>query len=155
MGSLGMLDKLLEFEVALEDFYKWLSETFKYDRDVSETFSRLSVQERAHANLIRNERRVATIHGSGSLSLAADPEDVDRLLGLIDAFRGRGNDPDLSMAIEVARTLEGTAALKLHRLTVDAGDPPRTPFLEQLVANDLNHVEMLGELRERILDAVS
>jgi hypothetical protein len=155
MSSLGMLNKLVEFEVALGDLYGWLSKVYEYDRDSSSTFSQLNMRKQANANLIRHERKMVTLDSSAMIPLSAEPEDVDGLLAQVQQFRDTGNDPDLCTAIDLGRILEGSSAVKLYRSTVVEGSQMRTPFVEKLAAGALKNVELLEGLRARVLGMAS
>jgi hypothetical protein len=143
MSSLGMLNKLVEFEVALGDLYRWLSKVYEYDQDTSSTFTQLNMRKQANANLIRHERKLVTLDSTAMIPMAAEPDDVDNLLGRIQEFRDSGNDPDLCNAIDLGRILEGSSAVKLYRSTVVEGSQARTPFVEKLAAGALKNVELL------------
>jgi len=155
MSSLGMLNKLVEFEVALGDFYSWLGKVYEYDRETTSIFTQLNMRKQANANLIRHERKMVTLNSTAMIPMAAEPDDVDDLLGRIQEFRGSENDPDLCAAIDLGRVLEGSAAVKLYRSMVVEGSQARTPFVEKLAAGSLRNVEVLEGLRARVLGMAS
>jgi rubrerythrin len=146
-----MLEKLQEFELALGDFYDWLSAVFEQDREAFGTFTRLRVEEENHAELVRQHRETVSRDRTLTVPLAADVDDVNRLLALIKGFRAQSNEPDLFKAIDVAKGLEMTAAMRLHRSTSVERNPDRVPFVERLAADGMKHVEVLEALRTRVL----
>jgi rubrerythrin len=146
-----MLGKLQEFELALGDFYDWLGAVFEQDREAFETFSRLRVEEASHLELVRQHREAVSRDRMQTVPLAANVDDVDRLLELIKGFRAQSNEPDLCKAIDVAKGLEMTAAMRLHRSTSVERNPDRVPFVERLAADGMKHVEVLEGLRNHVL----
>jgi rubrerythrin len=149
------MDRLMEFELALRDLYGWLAAGFGHRPEVAKVFGRLSLQEQAHANLVRYQRRMATANGSAFLPLDGGLEEVDRLLGEIAEFRVTRPNPSLPEAIGIAKRLEQSAAERLHRTAVARSNPALADFIDRLAGDDQKHLEMLQELESRFLAKAS
>jgi rubrerythrin len=151
MRSFAMLEKLEEFELALADYYDWLGAHFEHDREAFKTFTRLRVEEQDHAEIVRQHREAVAQDRTKTVPLAANVDDVNRLLELIARFRAQSREPDLCKAIDLAKGLEMTAAMRLHRSTSVEKNHDRAPFVERLAAEGMKHVEVLDALRTRVL----
>jgi rubrerythrin len=146
VGFTAVMDKLLEFELALRDLYQWFSNGFRIDQEAAKTFGRLAIQEEKHANLIRYQKRLWSANSPAIAAMGANLEEVDLLLAEIDTLRRRDNPPTLSEAIELSIRLERSAAEKLHRTVVTDSNPDLGPFISQLAGDDDKHIEMLESL---------
>jgi rubrerythrin len=151
MRSFAMLEKLQEFELALADYYDWLSAHFEADREAFKTLTRLRVEEEDHAEIIRQHRETVSQDRTKTVQLAANVDDVNRLLELIKKFRAQSREPDLCKAIDLAKGLEMTAAMRIHRSTSMDRNPDHVPFVERLAADGMKHVEVLDALRTKVL----
>jgi hypothetical protein len=149
------MDVFLEFGVALENLYQWLSEAFQQDREVSETFDFLRLQKRGHADLLRNQRKMAALKGDPPLPVVPNLDEIGHLLDEIEVFRGRGDSPDLIRAIELSKSLEDAAAEKLHRSGGAGGDLVLASVIDKLARDDRKHLGLLETLRERVLGMAS
>ncbi len=155
MNFTAAMDRLMEFELALGDLYRWLATGFGHRPEIAKVFGRLSLQEQNHANLVRYQRRMAIANGSVFLPLVSDLGEIDRLLGEVAEFRANRPNPSLMEAIAFAKRIERSAAEKLHRTAVEHSNPALAEFIARLAGDDTKHVEMLEELESRFLAKAS
>lgn len=151
MRLLTALDELLRLEVALGDFYRWLSDELgETDPDAAAVFFRLSVQEEGHANLVRYHRRLVR----RSVEAPAEIEPFDSVVrGAVEritAFRSSASRPVLLDAVALAAELETLAADSIHARLAAHSPVELGGFVSSLLRDDRRHLEMVEALRRRI-----
>jgi rubrerythrin len=155
MGFLNILDKLLDFEIALANLYQWFSDGFRHYPEASKVFGRLSIQEQKHANLVKYQKRIAAGNGSSFQPIDVDLAEVNRLLKEIAMVRNSPQSPTLEVAIQLSIRLETSAAEKLHHTVVHTANPDLAPLVAQLARDDDKHVAVLESLLDRVTNKAS
>ena len=59
MHILGVLDLLEKLETKISELYEWFSRNYADDAGAASLFYRISIDEIAHANLVRYEKKLA------------------------------------------------------------------------------------------------
>lgn len=149
MSTLKVLDTLQKLELRIAELYRWLADAFAADAETSGLFFRLSLQEQSHANLIAFQRRVI-LHGGGqSYSPDIDMKAVTEVIAAVDAFRAANPKPTLEQALDFARTVEDTAAEKIHLRALAGAGFGIEGLIATLASDDQRHEKMLARLAAR------
>ena len=109
MYVLRLLDVLEKLEARLADLYEWYASVFSSDAEAVALFSRLSIDEIAHVNLVKYLRRVASQNLKLFGDISFDIETLEAMLANVDSLRS-GPEPSLQDAVRVALSLESSAS---------------------------------------------
>jgi len=155
MGFTVVMNKLQEFELALSDLYRWFSDSYRSDDDISKAFSRLGLQEANHANLIGYQKKLSSIASTAFLAVEIDLCGIDGAIAEISRLRNSGEPPSVTEAIELSLRLEQAPTELIYRCDLTKANPSLKPFIAQLVGNDRGHRRLLQSLLKRRAAAAS
>jgi rubrerythrin len=143
MQILTVLSAIGKVEKAVGDFYQWLSEVFADDHEASGFFFRMSMQEKAHANLVSFSKKLVVRSPRDFAEVEADLSAVDELLSSLEAFRQDNPEPDLVDALRFAMEVESSGAENIHRSVVIESNPEVAGVINSLAKADSEHFDVL------------
>lgn len=112
---LKALDPIEKLELKIADLYEWFSLNMNSDPEAAAFFFRMSVDESAHANLVKYQRRLVTQNMKLFGDITIDIEGIRKVIAQVDAVRS-GNPPTVAEAFRIALEIE-TSAAETHYLT--------------------------------------
>lgn len=141
MYILRILDALEKVETKIADLYEWFSEIFSDDAEVSSFFYRISVDESAHANLIRFQRRIISQNRKLAEDIALDFNVVNAVLDRLTSARS-GAAPSIEEAIRFAIEIENSVAEAHSQSVIARSIPGISDLLKNLSGFDNRHCEV-------------
>jgi len=146
MHILKALDPLEKLEDRIARLYEWFSENLKDDAEASAFFYRMSIDESAHANLVRYQRRVASQNMKlfGDLDLDLDLSGIQKEIARIEAILA-GPPPMVEEAVKISLDIENNAAKTHYGNTVEKAASSIATLLTSLSAFDCKHCEVFEE----------
>jgi rubrerythrin len=140
---LNVLTTLGKAEMAVAEFYYWLSVLFENDPEASGFFFRMSLQEKSHVNLLRYAKKLAHRAPDDFADVDFDPAVVHDLIDRLGAFRDNNPAPTLAEALAFSMQVEGHDAEQLHRSLVIRSNPDVSDVINTLAKADAEHHGML------------
>lgn len=144
MHILKALDPLEKLEDRIARLYEWFSENLKDDAEASAFFYRMSIDESAHANLVRYQRRVVSknmkLFGDVDLDLGGIQKEIARIEAIL-----AGPPPLVEEAVRISLDIENNAAETHYRNTVEKASSSIATLLTSLSAFDCKHCEVVEE----------
>ncbi|MEW6586053.1 MAG: J domain-containing protein [Nitrospirota bacterium] len=144
MAILRVLDTLEKLEAKMADLYEWFATIFAADSEATEFFYRMSLDETAHANLVRYYRRMASKDAKVLGEVALDVEPLKATMERINAVLS-GPKPSLEEAVKIAVDLEINAAESHAIASLVTAAPGLAPLLTNLGSLDSKHHRVLEE----------
>jgi rubrerythrin len=143
MKLLNILNSLEKVEMTMAGFYEWLSEQFSDHEEAAGFFYRMSMQEKAHASMIRFARRLVHASPSDFDDVPANLSEIENVVDLIQDFRSRHPEPTLGQALLFAMKMESELAENIHRSVVIDSNPEVANVINSLAAADREHHDAL------------
>jgi rubrerythrin len=144
VAILRVLDTLEKLEAKMADLYEWFASIFAADSEAAEFFYRMSLDETAHANLVRYYRRIASKDAKLLREVILDVEPLTAAIESINADL-LGPKPSLEEALKMAIDLEINAAESHAIAALATAAPGLAPLLSNLGALDSRHHRALEE----------
>jgi hypothetical protein len=144
--DIQVLLKMLEsFESAVAKHYRRLAEGYASDRDASFLFYKMYLEEKAHASLVRYERRL--IRNAPDLfgPATADLTELENVTAYVNALMDRANLQPLDEAVRSAAEIENSASEYHYRTAIVEAYPAVARLLRGLGTADREHVGALWE----------
>jgi rubrerythrin len=106
-----ILSKTEKLEESLSELYRWLSNTFSSDQEISDFFRHLSLDETSHRDIVRYQLRVARKDRHLFPDISADIGYVEDALQKIRDFRSNSL-PSIESSLKFAVEMESNIAEK-------------------------------------------
>jgi len=147
---LGPLEKL---ETQLSDLYKLFSETFRDDEEASIFFDRMSTDEKAHADLVRFERRLVTGNKTIFKEVEADIREIEKISASLDLLLKSAQQVSVEKALEISIAIENSVCEQHYINAITLSNPDVTRLIRSLVSFDCRHFLAFEDFaRKRGLD---
>ncbi|MBI5635317.1 MAG: hypothetical protein HZA15_17760 [Nitrospirae bacterium] len=119
MNITTILNHLLRLELMMERLYKHFEKLFVFEREAISLFHALSIEEKAHADMISYQLRLVRNNLKIFPDISYDISPLDSLMAQIDGILSAKRPLTLREAIFFSITAERSAA-EFHRKTVIA-----------------------------------
>jgi rubrerythrin len=130
---LVVLNKLGELENEVGKLYQWLSTVFADDEKAGAFFSKLSVDEKAHFDLVKYQERVVRKAPRDFAGVEVNLAALDKLVADITQFRK--TSPSLRDAIRFALDVETEVAESYATTIMDQSNKNFAELTKSLTAN--------------------
>jgi hypothetical protein len=144
--DIQVLLKTLEgFESAVAKYYRCLAEGYASDREAAFLFYKMHLEEKAHASLVRYEKRL--IRNAPDLfgPATADLTELENVTAYVNALMGRATLQPLDEAVRSAAEIENSASEYHYRTAIVEAYPNVARLLRGLGTADREHVGALWE----------
>ena len=143
MHIMKVLDPLERLEGRIAEFYELLSVVFRDDAEASSFFYLLSVDEAAHVNLVRYQRRLVRQNMKLFADISLDTEAITALHERVASYLS-AVPQSLTEAVAIAQDIERSAA-EVHYLTaIGQTSAEVSSLLNSLGALDTSHADRLN-----------
>ncbi len=148
VNVITILSRIEELEGGLAEVYEWLSGQFHDSADVSGFFFRLSLDEKAHRDLVRYQVRM--VRGDRKLfpDVEADLQAVDFVLHKVKQFRDSGS-PTLQHSLRFAVDVESSVAEHYVSTALGRSNPAIAGLIENLSRASSGHLKECREMAEK------
>jgi hypothetical protein len=147
MYILGVLDLLEKLETKISELYEWFSRTYAYDAGATSLFYRISIDEIAHANLVRYEKKLAVQNSKIFSEIHLDVVVVSTTLEKVISVLS-GTPPSLEQAVKISLDIENSAAEAHYRNAIGKATPEISQLLKSLGGFDSRHIEVFSNFAE-------
>jgi len=147
MHILGVLDLLEKLETKISELYEWFSRTYAYDAGATSLFYRISIDEIAHANLVRYEKKLAVQNSEIFSEIHLDVVVVSTTLEKVISVLS-GTPPSLEQAVKISLDIENSAAEAHYRNAIAKATPEISRLLKSLGGFDSRHIEVFSKFAE-------
>lgn len=144
MHILKVLYPLRKLESRISELYEWFSRIFADDTEAASLFYRISIDETAHADLVRYQERLASRNNELFGEIPVDIAVVDSTLEMVTSVLS-GPPPSLEQAVRIALDIESSAAESHYRATIAHAAPDISRLLSSLRGFDNRHREIFEE----------
>ena len=149
MDILGVLERLENLELAIENMYKSFNQKFFDDIQAAELFRKMGEDERGHLKIVQYQRRIVV----GNRRLFDDVEmDLDEVVQVTnEAEKGADISNDLSLddALKMSIEVEKSAAEHHYHTAMSKANPAFSEMVRSLGSADEEHMgrleKFLGE----------
>lgn len=151
MHILKVLDPIEKLESSLSDLYEWFSSLFAADAEASGLFFSMGIDETAHANMVKYQRRLVVHNSKLFESSSVDITSIEDVLSQVHGIRS-GEPPSLEAAVLLALEFEKDAAEAHYRTAITEVAPPEMglhKLLGGLAAMDARHLAAIWEFALR------
>lgn len=139
MHILKLLNQLEKVETQLSELYKRFGEIFQSDAEASILFSQMSVDETAHADLLRFERRIVRADPAHFNEVDADIGKIEEISFRVNFLLKSEEGLTLERAIDTAIDLENNVAEQHYIRAIALSNPELTRMLNSLTSFDCRH----------------
>ncbi|MBI5639925.1 MAG: DnaJ domain-containing protein [Nitrospirae bacterium] len=139
MNILKALDQLEKIEMRIGHLYEWFSENLKDDPEAAAFFYRMSIDESAHANLVKYQRRLVSRNMKLFGSLEIDLDGVQKEIARVEAILS-GEPLPAEAAVKIALEIENSAAETHYRSAIEKAESGIANLLGSLNFLDCKHV---------------
>jgi rubrerythrin len=139
MRILKLLDPLEKLETQLSELYKRYSEIFQNDAEASILFSQMSVDETAHADLVRFERRMVRGDPTHFKEVDADSGKMEEILSRVGLLLKSTAGLTVEKAIETAIDLENNVAEQHYITAIALSNSEVARLFNSLTSFDCRH----------------
>jgi hypothetical protein len=136
-----VLDPLEKLETKISELYEWFSSIFADDAEAASLFYRISIDETAHANLVRYQRRLAAQNSKIFGDVSLEPGAVNAALDMAASVLS-GAPPSLEEAVKIALDLEKNIAEAHYIAAIAQASPEMSRLLSSLRGFDSRHSEV-------------
>lgn len=127
----------------LMDLYKWLAAAYPADENAGDFFSRLSLDEQSHGDLIKYQQRVVRKSPKEFGDVEIDEEAIRNALSEIEQFRASNHS--LKDAIRFAMNIENSTAESYFNSVMHQSNQDFAKLLKQLSATCSKHCQEVLE----------
>lgn len=150
MNITTILNHLMKLELMMERLYKHFEKLFVYESKAVTLFQALSVEEKAHADMISYQLRLVRNNMNIFNDISYDIAPLNSLLTQIDGILTAKRPPTLREAISFSITAERSAS-EFHRKTAIAESNPEVgEHIRNLGAYDEAHDEQLVAFAKKL-----
>ncbi len=139
MHLLKVLGPLEKLETRLSELYKRFSERFQNDAEASVFFYQMSVDEGAHADLVRFQRRQVTADPARFKEVDVDISEIEKILSHADLLLKSAERLTLEEAFEAAIGIESSAADQHYITAITLSNPDTARLFKSLTLFDGRH----------------
>jgi rubrerythrin len=139
------LKHLEDLELELESLYDWFSRLHETDPSVAALFRSLSIEERAHANIIRYQQKVFLKNRSLFKEVEIDVGIVNDIMKRSKETRSREATPGTEEALEIAYEIENSIAEHYYILAGRQSNPELKKLLDTMASGCNEHHRRLAE----------
>jgi hypothetical protein len=136
---------LEDFEMEVSKLYGWLAEIYAPDTEAALVFYRMHLEEKAHARLIRFQKRVVRQNPKMFRDLDLDMDALQGPLSLATSLFNARQIPDLKSAVVAAFKIESSAAETHYHTAITGSCEGITHLLSGLSSGDRQHAAALHE----------
>jgi rubrerythrin len=147
MHILGVLDLLEKLETKISELYEWFSRNYAYDAGATSLFYRISIDEIAHANLVRYEKKLAVQNSKIFSEIHLDVVEISTTLEKVISVLS-GTPPSLEQAVKISLDIENSAAEAHYRNAIAKATPEISRLLKNLGGFDSRHLEVFSKFAE-------
>ena len=147
MHILGVLDLLEKLETKISELYEWFSRTYAHDAGATSLFYRISIDEIAHANLVRYEKKLAVQNSKIFSEIHLDVVEISATLENVISVLS-GTPPSLEQAVKISLDIENSVAEAHYRNAIAKATPEISRLLKNLGGFDSRHIEVFSEFAE-------
>jgi hypothetical protein len=148
--NLQMAFSTLEsLELDIAKLYAWFAEAYRADHEAAVVFYRMHLEEKAHASLIRFEKRLAKQNPKMFRDVEVDLDSLREVTDLLGSTQRIANAPDLHDAVRVAYHIEASAAENHHRSAIAQSCQGLGHLLAGLCHGDRQHADSLRDFAAR------
>lgn len=147
MYILGVLDLLVKLETKISELYEWFSRNYADDAGAASLFYRISVDEIAHANLVRYEKKLAVQNSKIFSEIHLDVVEISTTLEKVISVLS-GTPPSLEQAVKISLDIENSAAEAHYRNIIGKATPDISRLLKNLGGFDSRHIEVFSKFAE-------
>lgn len=140
-----LLDLLLDVEDKMDAFYTWCAHEYRTDHQAVGLFHRLSIEEKAHKNLIAYQQRMAKTSPNDYRDIHVNPSAIKNCARQIDFFQNKKGRTTLAEAIQFAIEIECSAAESHFPELITQSNPKLHNVMRGLKAGDDRHIGLLRE----------
>ncbi len=141
MHIMRVLDPLEKLETKISELYEWFSRLYADDAEAASLFYRISIDEAAHANLVRYEKRLAVQNSKIFGEVSIDPAVVSTTLEMVTSVLSAA-PPSLEQAVKISLDIENSAAEAHYRSAIALATPDLYRLLKSLGGFDSRHIEV-------------
>jgi len=141
MHIMKVLDPLEKLETKISELYEWFSGIYSYDAEAASFFFRISIDETAHANLVKYEKRLAVLNSKLFAEVSLDPVVVTDALETVTSVLSAA-PPILEEAVKISLDIEKSAAEAHFRAAIAQAMPDISRLLKSLGGFDNRHIEV-------------
>ena len=139
MHILKLLGPLEKLETRLSELYKRFSEIFQSDAEASVFFYQMSVDEAAHADLVRFQRRQVTADPARFKEVDVDSSEIEKILSRVDLLLKSAEGLAFEKALEAAIDIENSAADQHYITAITLSNPDAARLFRSLTSFDGRH----------------
>jgi hypothetical protein len=144
MTIMKVLDTLDKLESKISELYGRFSRSYDYDTEAASLFYRTSIDESAHANLVRYVKRLAAKKSTIFSEVSLDPAEAAATLEVVTSILA-DSSPSLEQAVKISLDIESSLAEAHYRAAIAQGAPDISQLLHNLEGFDSRHIEVFGE----------
>ncbi|HUO77270.1 MAG TPA: DnaJ domain-containing protein [Thermodesulfovibrionales bacterium] len=144
MYIMRVLDLLERLEAKISELYEWFSRIYAQDAEAASLFYRISIDETAHANLVKYEKRLVAQNTKIFGEISLDPGVINATLEMVTSVLSAAS-PSLEQAVKVSLDIEHSAAEAHYRAAIAQASPDISRLLENLEGFDTRHIEVFEE----------
>ncbi len=150
MHILRLLHPLEKLESRLAFLYERFSEAFRFDPEVSAFFFEMSIEESAHADLVRFQRRLVSADADEFGDIDVDTGEINRILGEVEQLIARAGAMSVEEALDAANRIESGVAEQHYLAVILKANPAVTNLFRNLYGFDRRHAVACSEqIRKR------
>jgi len=139
MHILKLFNSLENLETQLSELYKRFSEIFQNDAEASLLFSQMSVDETAHADLVRFERRIVRADPTHFKEVDADSGKIEEISSRVGLLLKSAAGLTVEKAIEMAIDFENNVAEQHYITAITLSDSEVARLINSLASFDCRH----------------
>lgn len=155
MDIITVFNKLDRFERALMTLYDKYSAKFKKDREVSGFFYNLSLDEKAHSELIQYQRRMVKKSPRDFKDVEADVEAIEAILAEVNDAISNVDAVSFEDAVRFTVKVENSEIETYYRYLMEQSNPEAARLLTMMGVESNDHTEgvMSFALKHGLLDS--
>jgi rubrerythrin len=139
MRLLKLLDPLEKLETQLSELYKRFSEIFRNDAEASVFFYQMSVDEAAHADLVRFERRQVRADPTHFKEVDVDSREVEKISSYADHLLKSAEGLTVEKALEASIDIENSVADQHYITAITLSNSDVSRLFKSLTSFDCRH----------------